>query len=613
MVTTLVLAPASAADMTIGPAVTPNPPNQGTCAYNQPAHRPCVIMLTAGAAGETFTSSCDGTIARFRINGIPNANTYRLRVVHNNGNGTYKGTASSDAVSLAVDGVNTYTTSLPITTGDSIGLDFQQSTIDFSVRWRNPPGGQNVFYAFPADGTSTTNPPDFVETTNYMFNADVVCAGGGGARPSATQASCNRGADPGAAYQCFAGVRDVGTGPTSTPGGTVSFTSSQGGTFDSGPTCTLAPSTSFPNLASCSVTYTHGDGPTVLTANYGGDAQHGASSGTFDISPSCNPVLGTCSPSLLVCVGLWTSNCAGFPPPNPVRTCVSLWENCNGFGGSRGTPGRIDLSGFPSSLVTSAACKESRKNTLKRVAVTSAADGPPGDSTTVRVGDPCLIEIYMQSDDPKIKAQVKYELNVRKFQTSVDLRAAALTQGALIGCAAADCKETDILALVLVSKIKAVFDSAAKPGAPVNQNVRFDGTRFCTLFSSPATCTAFFNSLNEDLHKYLAELAQLKTELGVDKPLKVSGASLRSGGGGAIAAARRKHPLVLAWGSIRLAQGKSGRIWLKLSPRIRKVLRETLRSGRLRIRATGVITATIVPGVSSTRRIKLVILLSKRK
>jgi hypothetical protein len=169
----LATASPSSADTTIGANVDQFPTTSGACAYSNPSRRPCVIVPTA-IPGRVTSSPCDGTIVLFRLNGIPSANTYRLRVVRANGDGTYTGMASSAAVSIATDGVNTYPTTLPISTGQYIGIDFQNSAVDLKLRWLQDATAQ-IFDAFPADGGSAA--PTFPNNTiDYLFNADVACS-----------------------------------------------------------------------------------------------------------------------------------------------------------------------------------------------------------------------------------------------------------------------------------------------------------------------------------------------------------------------------------------------------------------------------------------------------
>ena len=97
-------------------------------------------------------------------------------------------------------------------------------------------------------------------------------------RPSATMVTCN--------YEfatsentCVAEVGDAGTGTPVTPTGTVTFTTTSGG-FTSGATCSLAPTSTSPSVANCTLVYqTANSGLPEITATYGGDARHTGSAG----------------------------------------------------------------------------------------------------------------------------------------------------------------------------------------------------------------------------------------------------------------------------------------------------------------------------------------------
>jgi len=97
-------------------------------------------------------------------------------------------------------------------------------------------------------------------------------------RPSATMITCN--------YEfatsentCLASVADAGTGTPITPTGTVTFTTTSGG-FSSGATCSLAPESTAPSIASCTLVYeTANSGLPEITATYGGDSRHAGSAG----------------------------------------------------------------------------------------------------------------------------------------------------------------------------------------------------------------------------------------------------------------------------------------------------------------------------------------------
>jgi hypothetical protein len=172
-------APAPAAEVTIGADVNGHPgfQGQGTCAYTSPADRPCVIITTK-LPGRMLTAPCDGTVVRWRMNGIPSADTYAVRVVHRNTDGSYTGTSTSAPVSITVDGVNPpYPTSLPIKQGDYVGIDFQNSSVDMKLRWVYSMGlyEELIFRPFPANNTVGAS-PQFVDQSTYLFNADIACA-----------------------------------------------------------------------------------------------------------------------------------------------------------------------------------------------------------------------------------------------------------------------------------------------------------------------------------------------------------------------------------------------------------------------------------------------------
>ncbi len=162
-------ATAGSQDVTFGSDVNGPSAAMGTCFGN--SGFACVVVPTSLPTAQT-TSPCDGTITRFRINGAPSTNSYRLRVVQIAGN-TATVVSSSGVVSLAVDGVNTFDASLPINAGDYLGLDFNQSTENFKVRYRQP--GTDLLFknGIPESGSvNATGTDSFLE---YLFNVDVAC------------------------------------------------------------------------------------------------------------------------------------------------------------------------------------------------------------------------------------------------------------------------------------------------------------------------------------------------------------------------------------------------------------------------------------------------------
>jgi len=148
---------ADATEVTIGADVSQTTSESGTCGYLSGAERPCVFVDNAIYGGPfSLTSPCDGTVTRFRLNGIPRPeNHYALRVIHRNGDGTYTASATTAAVQIATEGVNEYSTSLPIKTGETLGIDFLDSTEEYGLRWVGSIGASSaVLFAFPSDGTA---------------------------------------------------------------------------------------------------------------------------------------------------------------------------------------------------------------------------------------------------------------------------------------------------------------------------------------------------------------------------------------------------------------------------------------------------------------------------
>jgi hypothetical protein len=156
------------ADTTIGGQVTGPEHDLGTCFGT-----PCVVVPTSLPSASQLTSPCEGSVSRFRINGVPTVNTYRLRVVHLSGS-TATAVSASSPVSLSVDGVNTFATSLSIHAGDQLGLEFTDDTVGNTVRYRQPGNDLLFFSGIPDSGSqSTANTDSFLD---YFFNADVACS-----------------------------------------------------------------------------------------------------------------------------------------------------------------------------------------------------------------------------------------------------------------------------------------------------------------------------------------------------------------------------------------------------------------------------------------------------
>ena len=163
-------------------------------------------------------------------------------------------------------------------------------------------GGPPQFVAITADGktayVTTLNGVTPIDVATNTAGAPIPLAGGANwlaitpraVRQTTTTVSCSpQSVMVGHATTCTATVTDTDvSGMSSTPSGTVSFTTTGTGTFAGSP-CTLTGST---GMASCQVTYspaTVGSGTHALVASYGGDAEHAISSGQSAVTVTAGP------------------------------------------------------------------------------------------------------------------------------------------------------------------------------------------------------------------------------------------------------------------------------------------------------------------------------------
>jgi hypothetical protein len=186
-------APPVAAAVTIGPA-TLQPASQNVCA----AGIDCVYFNASSGAGATYTSPVDGTITTWRLSAGSTGGSVQLRVLRPLGNsGKFTAVGTSTAQTVGGNGVNTFATSLPIKTGDTIALENASSGLYFAnlggtrivPYFQQPPGPTQP--ALP-DGTMASpngaSPPGY----ELELNADVMPTtpggggGGGGTTPTPT-------------------------------------------------------------------------------------------------------------------------------------------------------------------------------------------------------------------------------------------------------------------------------------------------------------------------------------------------------------------------------------------------------------------------------------------
>ena len=206
--------------------------------------------------------------------------------------------------------------------------------------------GASVFYlglsGNPETVTSNNGLNTLFDSSGFNITGVPEISGAYGAFPTSTSVSCSPSSVVvGGPTQCTATVTDTSSKPT-VPGGTVSFTSDSSGNFVGSP-CALV---GFGGSSSCRATYTPsslGTGAHTITANYGGDASHAASSGQFTVSVSqpgtkastsvnCSPAsVNVNSPT--VC----TANVTSMSPPGPAPTGTVSFSS-NSTGGFTGSP-----------------------------------------------------------------------------------------------------------------------------------------------------------------------------------------------------------------------------------------------------------------------------------
>ncbi len=120
-------------------------------------------------------SPCAGSVTTWRVNAAAAA-AFRLRIIRDNGGGTFTSTASSGVQTTAGAGIATFTTNLPISAGQYIGIDLNGANV---IVGRNQPSGPptsaNLFIPSMVDGNPEV--PNFYNSPYLpLVNADVACS-----------------------------------------------------------------------------------------------------------------------------------------------------------------------------------------------------------------------------------------------------------------------------------------------------------------------------------------------------------------------------------------------------------------------------------------------------
>jgi hypothetical protein len=500
--------------------------------------------------------------------------------------GAFSGTGAGNGYTWKVNGT---------LTGDQLAMDMPYDGIAYHPYFDGTVSadGNTMSGHSGTAGPCASNPCPTPYTYTRTSGGGGGGGGGGAAENSQVQVTCGFRVDL-SRHRCTVVV----TGNATPPGGVVTFSASGGpGSFVGSPTCSLVVKTPTPTSSSCSADFHQGSEATTITASYAGDAQHNPGSGSDSLAASIGPFK-------TVCVSLWVGDCTGFlPAPDPLRVCVSAWEDCTGFGGSKpAKPGTIDMSGFPAKLDTPVTCTGRTRK---------LADNAPSGSGT------CSIEEYLsntastrtQADD---KAQ--YVQNQRLFASEADSSAAQIKSGITSAClnvqadvnaaGEAPCRVIIAYNIVLTDGIDQLFREAKAPGEPVTHIVdvgKVDGCLTIVADEARRFCIDLVTSTNDVVTRALEQLKALKHKLGVDAPFaKARKSDLR-----AHAARAPKHRVrglrVLGFGHTRVRVGKTGHLRIKLPAWVRTDLRRARRAGRRSLKVKLVIQASPRAGLVYTR------------
>ncbi|MDX6594694.1 MAG: hypothetical protein QOI72_76 [Solirubrobacterales bacterium] len=107
--------------------------------------------------GANLVSPVSGAIVRWRMQGAKGGPFY-LRVLHPNGTGAYAASGTSGAVTPTDPGLQTFTTNLPVKTGDLIGIDPTNVTDEIGIV--DVPGASFAsIFPSPSDGATVPARP----------------------------------------------------------------------------------------------------------------------------------------------------------------------------------------------------------------------------------------------------------------------------------------------------------------------------------------------------------------------------------------------------------------------------------------------------------------------
>jgi hypothetical protein len=137
----------------------------------EPCSTPCTLANGAlSEPGALVASPVDGVVIRWRMVGGALAFAYKLRVLRPQGGGNFAGAGTSAPETPSGAGTQTFSTSLPIKTGDLIGIDVEGGAATIGVR--NDPMA-NFLQWKPLLAEASSSAPISQGPAEIGFNADV--------------------------------------------------------------------------------------------------------------------------------------------------------------------------------------------------------------------------------------------------------------------------------------------------------------------------------------------------------------------------------------------------------------------------------------------------------
>jgi hypothetical protein len=172
----LALAPAAGAD-TVTLGSTAGSPTLNICSVGIE----CTYVPFSNAYTPGLVVSFDGTITSFAVNSGSSTATVKLRVLRPATGGRFTGVGTSAAAQITASGVSSFTTSLPVRTGDLVGLENDNSALLFDAGTLTT---FTAYYQLPALGDGASAAPSNIRSDRRLLVSAVLQftkpAGGGG-------------------------------------------------------------------------------------------------------------------------------------------------------------------------------------------------------------------------------------------------------------------------------------------------------------------------------------------------------------------------------------------------------------------------------------------------